>query len=164
MQPDLPTSSVSRPRMSTDERAAALLLVDLRQACRCCYCAQSWRWRGAWWRFRRRRPAPSRTARCAPATGRAAVGGRRVADSFWPLPGAIVLALLIGWLSILYGILLTTLVLRFDLRVRRTSGGTTQGRIREGSVLTVMVTSTATYKGETPWPFQRPCPPSPMSP
>ncbi len=94
MQPDLSTSSVSRPRMSTDERAAALLLVDLRRACRCCYCV----------RFRRRRPA------------------------------------------------------------RRTSGGTTQGRIREGSVLTVMVTSTATYKGETPWSFQRPCPPSPMSP
>ena len=32
MQPDLPTSSVSRPGMSTGERAAALLLGDLRQA------------------------------------------------------------------------------------------------------------------------------------
>jgi len=82
MQPDLPTSSVSRPGMSTGERAAALLLGDLRQAWPVllprAVLAVAW----TWWRFRRRRPSPSRTARCALASRRAAVGGRRVADSF----------------------------------------------------------------------------------
>ena len=36
-----------------------------------------------------------------------------------------------------------------------------QGRFREGPILTVTATSTATTR-RNPWPSQRPCPPSPM--